>query len=248
MKKQLLILSVVTVSMILFSCSKEKSDMPTNEQTINEEMVAPSKPTIDPLSLNLEGCYEFNNSLVDKTNKLGTPYSSAEKVQYGPDRKGNPTGSIQFQGNHYLYLPAVPRKANSSISVWIKYNSADTAGILNGSVPKLSQYNNSIIGATSNPAGPVNEYSFQLRPDNGWHHIVIAADPSSSKFYLDGKLVKIISASMLIPNGFSEYFIGSAGVVDFWNGAMDDLRFYSRTLTATDVKALFGTTLDTSIQ
>jgi hypothetical protein len=53
MKKQILILSVVTVSMILFSCSKEKLDMPTNEQTLNEEMVAPNRPAIDPLSVKL---------------------------------------------------------------------------------------------------------------------------------------------------------------------------------------------------
>ena len=248
MKKQILILSVVTVSMILFSCSKEKLEMPTQEQAINEEMVAPpNKPTSD-LSLNLEGCYEFNNSLDDKTKKLGTPYSSAARLQYGPDRNDNPNSSIVFQGNHYLHLPAVPRKANSSISVWIKYNSANAAGILNGSVPKLSQDNNSIVGTTHNSTSTVAECYFKMRPDNAWHHIVIAAEPSSSKFYLDGKLVKTVSSSLIIADGFAEYYIGSAGVAAFWNGSMDDLRFYSRTLTSTDVKALYGTTLDTSAQ
>jgi len=249
MKKQILILSVVVVSTVLFSCSKEKLDMPTNEQANNEEMVAPNKPTVvDPLSINLEGNYEFNNSLNDKVNKLGTLYSSTEKVQYGTDRKGNPTGSIEFQGNHYLHLAGVPRKANSSISVWIKYNSPATAGILNGSVSRLDQYNSSIIGTTNNNTGTVAECIFQMRLDNGWHHIVIAAESSSSKFYLDGKLVKTVPSSPLTVTGFSEYFIGSAGVVAFFKGSMDDLRFYSRTLTATDVKALFGTTLDTSVQ
>ena len=221
--------------------------MPTQEQAINEEMVAPpNKPTSD-LSLNLEGCYEFNNSLDDKTKKLGTPYSSAARLQYGPDRNGNPNSSIVFQGNHYLHLPAVPRKANSSISVWIKYNTSIGAGILNGSVARLSQHNGSIVGTTNNNTGVVAEYTYRMRPDNAWHHFVIAADPSSSKFYLDGKLVKTVSGT-LVTNGFSEYFIGSAGVVGFWTGSMDDLRFYSRTLTSTDVKALFEANPDAIVQ
>ena len=247
MKKQILILSAVAVSTVLFSCSKEKIETPT-EQAINEEMVIPSKPTGDPLSVNLEGRYEFNNSLADLTGKLGTPYSSAAEIQYGPDRKGNRNSSIVFQGDHYLYLPAVPRQANSSVSLWIKFNGADTAGILNGSVPRLHQFDNSITGSTMNGNFVAAECVFQMTPDNGWHHIVIAAESSSSKFYLDGKLVKTVNAGILVRPGFSEYYIGSGGVAAFWNGSMDDLRFYSRTLTATDVKALYGTTLTTSVQ
>ena len=247
MKKQMLIISIVTVSTILFSCSKEQLEMPKDEQAINEEMVAPpAKPTSD-LSLNLEGCYEFNNSLEDKTNKLGTLYSSASRLQYGPDRNGTPNSSIVFQGNHYLQVSAVPRTSNSSVSVWIKYNTVNGAGILTGSVARLSQQNGTIVGATNDNIGVVAEYYYKMRPDNAWHHIVIAADPLASKFYLDGKLVKTVS-SPLNTNGFSDYFIGSSGVVGFWNGSMDDLRFYSRTLTATDVKALFAATSDSSVQ
>ncbi len=248
MKKQILTLSLVIVSMVLFSCSKENVEMPANEQAINEETAIPYKPAGDPLNVNLEGRYEFNNSLTDLAGKLGTPVSSAAVIQYGPDRNGNRNSAIVFQGDHYLYLPAVPRQANSSVSLWVKYNGADTAGILNGSVPRLHQYGNTIYGTTMNGNFVAAECAFQMRPDNGWHHIVIAAESSSSKFYLDGKLVKTVNAGILSGLGFGEYFIGSGGAAAFWNGSMDDLRFYSRTLTATDVKALYGTTFTTSAQ
>ena len=248
MKKQILAFSVVIVSMVLFSCSKEKLEMPTNGQVNNEEAVLPYKPIVDPLTQNLEGRFEFNNSLVDLTGKLATPYSSAAEIKYGTDRKGNPSGAIVFQGNHYLAVSAVPRQPNSSVSLWIKYNTSNSAGILVGSSPRLDQVGGGITAQTFNNNSVAAECNFQTTPDNAWHHIVIAAESSSSKFYLDGKLVKTVNAAILGRPGFGDYVVGSGGMVGFWTGSMDDLRFYSRTLTATDVKALYGSTLTTSVQ
>ena len=97
MKKQILILSVVAVSMVLFSCSKEKLDMPTNEQTNNEEMVAPNRPAIDPLSVKLEGWYTFDRTLKDQAQKLPNAIHQVSQFLMIPTERANQAGYLFYR-------------------------------------------------------------------------------------------------------------------------------------------------------
>ena len=253
MKKQTLILSVVTVSMILFSCSKENLDMPTNEQSINEEMVAPSRPAIDPLSVKLEGWYTFDRTLRDQTQKLPNAISSAKSVSYDTDRKGKLNSAISFTGTYHLSIDNVPQQTNTSISVWVKYSNPVNSliGVVYGlRGPNVVQLNNEIFATMVDDSSSTNGGTTGLQVlDNNWHHVVITSDGTTIKIYADGVLKTTVNYSAIITPCQITYFVGAQADFPYnWKGSVDDLRFYSRTLTATDVKSLFGASLDTSVQ
>ena len=253
MKKQILVLSVVTVSMILFSCSKEKLDMTTNEQTSSEEMAAPSKSAIDPLSVRLEGWYTFDRTLKDQTQKLPTAVSSAKSISYDTDRKGKPSSAISFTGTYHLLIDNVPQQTNTSISVWVKYSNPVNSliGVVYGlRGPNVVQVNNEIFATMVDDSSSTNGGTTGLQVlDNNWHHVVITSDGTTIKIYADGVLKTTVNYSAIITPCQITYFVGAQADFPYnWKGSVDDLRFYSRTLTATDVKSLFGASLDTSVQ
>ena len=253
MKKQILILSVVTVSMILFSCSKEKLDMPTNEQTNSEEMVVPNRPAIDPLSVKLEGWYTFDRNLKDQTQKLPTAISSGKSVSFATDRNGKSNAAISFTGSYHLSIDNVPQQTNTSISVWVKYSNPVNSliGVVYGlRGPNVVQVNNEIFATIVDDSSSTNGGTTGLQVlDNNWHHVVITSDGSTIKVYTDGNLKTTVNYPAIITPTKVTYFVGAQADFPYnWKGSVDDLRFYSRTLTATDVKALYGTTLDTSVQ
>ena len=79
--------------------------------------------------------------------------------------------------------------------------------------------------------------SVQSNALNGdWHHLVATYDGSYIKLYVDGNFV----GEKLNPGSFSggsqDYM---SWIADGWQGSMDDLRFYTRTLSASDVQALY---------
>jgi len=253
MKKQILILSVVAVSTVLFSCSKENLDMPKNEQTNNEEMVAPNRPAIDPLSVRLEGWYTFDRTLKDQAQKLPNAISSGKSVSYDTDRKGKPSGAISFTGNYHLSIDNVPQQTNTSISIWVKYSNPvnSTIGVVYGlRGPNVVQVNNEIFATIVDDNSSTNGGTTGLQVlDNNWHHVVITSNGSTIKIYTDGILKTTVNYPATITPSKITYFVGAQANIPYnWKGSVDDLRFYSRTLTATDVQALYGTTLDTSVQ
>jgi hypothetical protein len=72
-------------------------------------------------------------------------------------------------------------------------------------------------------------------PNMAWHHLVVSYDGNTVRYYLDAVLVGTsnLAGSM---NVLVNYIVGSG----YWKGDIDDLRFYSRTLSAADVQNLFN--------
>lgn len=84
-------------------------------------------------------------------------------------------------------------------------------------------------------------------PLNEWHHLVAAydADVRQVTLYIDGALVKTGSFSFLHSAGPRAYIGGedssphtNGGHETGWIGVLDNLRFYNRTLTSPEIKAL----------
>lgn len=77
--------------------------------------------------------------------------------------------------------------------------------------------------------------------DGTWHHIAIVREGTGSgelKFYLDGDAVGTATHSDSVPNA-SYLYIGATSYDDeVFNGQIDDVRFYTRALTSTEVEAL----------
>jgi hypothetical protein len=249
MKKHILILAAAITPLAFFSCSKEGS-LP--EQGSNPEQALiqkhPPMPIVD-LQKDLDGKFEFNGNLLDKTGQLkAVVFNSRYKPLYTADRKGAPNGAIEFNGAYGLVIDNVPNDTSASIAAWVKYEGYPTNGnvamVEGAGSLSFMQFENTYQAATWNSVFGSGQYVISGPIDRDWHHLVATRDASILKFYIDGTLV----GSSPTPAGggpldaFSQFVIGfgwNAGY-QYWKGSMDDLCFYGRTLSWADVQALYN--------
>ena len=249
MKKQFQILTATFITVAFVSCSKQGIDAPdTPIKTIEEISTSSSSSVerivIDPLAIKLEGSFKFDGNLKDNTKKLGDGVPTARGVIYTTDRKGNAKSALYLDGYYGVKLKKVPQQTNTSLSVWIKpaFFAYDKYTYVIGSSaygPVATQVFSSMTGGVvmnSTTAGG-NPYHF---PDDNWHHMVITYNGLDVKVYIDGQFYSDNHETGFIPASFSDYFLGCAPGKTLWKGAFDDLRFYSKTLSASEVNALFN--------
>ncbi|MFC1601130.1 family 78 glycoside hydrolase catalytic domain [Candidatus Sumerlaeota bacterium] len=76
--------------------------------------------------------------------------------------------------------------------------------------------------------------------DDNWHFIAATYDGSAKTFYADGKQVGSVEASGPIDDyGSSAAYIGSLNSnMEFFKGGIDDVRVYSRALSAKEIEAM----------
>jgi concanavalin A-like lectin/glucanase superfamily protein len=245
MKGQILFITIATFSIVLFSCSKDHSILPGNDSTPQESNMASASPEknmfINPLAVHLDACYPFNGNLNEATGKLSPGVSFGLAPQYTPDRKGFANSALRLTGNSFVKIFNVPQQTASSISVWVRtYDLSQNLGMVTGPTQGLILFQNPnlyIGGLTLVKNGiSIGTGLNKTVSDLNWHHLVVTYDGSSFKYYVDG----ILSGSTNMPGSLSSalatYIIGNG----YWKGAIDDLRFYSRTLTPSDVTALYN--------
>lgn len=246
MKKQIFFIVIVAFTIVLVSCSKQNADIPSSTvaqgvqssvaSVTNENMIY-----INPLSIHLDAWYAFNGNLNDVTGKLGPGVSIGLAPQYTPDRKGYASSALSLTGFSFVKLFNVPQQTASSISVWVRtYDLSQNLGIVTGPNQGLILFQNpnKYIGGLTLVSGGfsvstgINKAIFDLK----WHHLVVTYDGSSFKFYVDALLAGSSNMPGSLSSALATYVVGNG----YWKGAVDDLRFYSRTLTASDVTALYN--------
>ena len=243
MKKQFQILAPIFITVVFISCSKETINK-QQETAIEEISVKNSsaKP-VDPLSINLEGWFAFNSSLKDKTGKLRDALSTNYTIFYVSDRKGKPKSAVNFDGTYGLRIFDVPQQTHTSLSLWLKPANADPSsthiaeGLSWG--PKVYEYNGNLAGGVTNGTGTLSSWMSGLSSSQ-WHHVVVTYDGNYLKVYLN-KVLKVNAQFVgTIGSSLIDYLIAHDTYGGRWVGYLDDVRFYSRTLTATDVQNLFN--------
>lgn len=245
MKKQFLFTAVI-ISGILFSCTKEKIETP--QTSTPEELAKASVPgpiTLDPLSVDLDGWFKFNNNLKEASGKLPDGVQSPlmrTGVGYTTDRKGVANAALQLNGSYYVDFSQVTQQINSSLSIWIKRTTLfPDATIIapNGWGERIDQNNYVFRGLVQNGWILPEVYSAAFI-NSGWYHVVVTFDGTMMKLYVNGKLQGTNSPyPHPYPNDKIHYTLG-ATLGGYWQGAIDDLRFYKRTLTDSDVTALYN--------
>ena len=198
--------------------------------------------------------YPFNGNSLDSTNNNYdlTVYNGA---QLCPDRFGVNNHAYRFDGiNDYLALGSpLPQGQNFSISVWYSASNNNQRSIIfhngvgNGNGLGILQtagttgINNTLPGdRMALYTGGINYYA-DIQTDTGvWHHIVITAAGNTYKYYFDNVMIKTGTWSIYPPT--TNFAIGysitttNAG----FQGKIDDIAWYNRTLTALDVDTLFN--------
>ena len=247
MKKQIFILATTYITVAFISCSKEKTETQQTSSSMETAMAMssqkPANPSTANLNKNLEGLFEFNGKFSEKNGKLPYVYLSTDGADiYTNDRNDAANNAIKFNGRYYMGIPNVPHSPKMSVAAWVRYDSASalpSAFVVSASDgPSFMQAFNQYYGY-NNPAG--NPWIASGVIDNKWHHLVVTIDGTFLKFYVDGNFI----GSKLSPDVYAQalaYYVIGAGnsVGENWHGALDDLRFYSRILSASDVQGLYN--------
>lgn len=88
-------------------------------------------------------------------------------------------------------------------------------------------------------------------PHSSWHHLVLSYDKDSIYLYVDGNLNRSTPYSLNLVPSNADMFIGKHNDPSFYyftNGKLDDLGLWNRGLTRCEVKQLFLSSLNPSLE
>lgn len=173
----------------------------------------------------------------------GTPFNLTSGVL------GRLNKAASFNGtNGHIYLGA-PASLTAvmpelSISVWYKKTTGDVYGQFIGR--SFTTWELQYHGA-NRPNFYINSeehiaYSTALPQDGEWHHLVVTFNDSLNtvSFYLDGAWKEDITTAESIPVSSNGVEIGKRyGSGEYFNGQMDEIGVWSRTLHASEIKQLY---------
>ncbi len=173
------------------------------------------------------------------------------------DRFGNSNSAYSFNGTSaFISIPNVAQAGNSARSVfcWVKFSSTNPNCVIstgntsaNGNSFNLvvnytdpNQHNLGVMGFY-NDFYPTNNATIN---DNAWHLIGTTYDGASNiKTYVDGNLDN--SGTITFNTAGQINYIGKANAVsdeNYFDGLIDDILFYNRALTNSEVLQIFNNT------
>lgn len=197
------------------------------------------------LTLGLVAHYELNGNALDSSGN-GIDGSFLNSTSSTTDRFGNPTSAIYFGPSNGRLVGSGIDLANSSSSISLWVNKRYVGNGSNGT-PVLGVGD---VGANGQAMSIALDYGQSIRysfwnddfdvqtpvlPADEWHHLAFTFDNTTNerRIYADGELVAMNTSAY----GFS-------GNTEFWFGhldmAIDDVRFYNRVLTPTEIEMAYN--------
>ena len=200
-------------------------------------------------------------TLNSNANDAGGVYNgSAANVTFGVS--GHINTAARFNGsNSKITAPSIFSSSYAgsfSFSVWFNTSNTDsslktmfvsdeTVGSISGKVLGIFVRNSKLeLTGYNFPTFSVNGTT--NISDGDWHNIVMVLDnPNKSlKVYLDGdsspEITKTLSTANIVLNKvFTEpWTMGSQGPIRFFNGDLDQIRLFSRTLSFAEITTLYN--------
>ena len=215
------------------------------------KIAVPSVKAQSFLTNGLVAYYPFNGNANDAS---GNGYNCTNvSVTFVPDRFGNPSASALFNGSSsYLKTPSALAQLVSgtgplTVSVWMKidpaYTNSGNKTMVEFGAPSNNQaFILGMIGGQfifSEWGSSYNLNSGTPIGDNLWHQGVCTFDGTNVSAYVDG----VSRGTEAAPSNRSP-LAGMIGArfdlcCEFWNGGIDDVRVYSRALSASEVQQLY---------
>lgn len=172
------------------------------------------------------------------------------------DRSGNQSCAIAFNGNNHFSIPVstqnqIVQGDSFSISIWFKMQNTDLSNheiifqkgeaVTEGFQMGVYDLNTPVVGDTTFGYGLWdNDWNGEIdvQWDNtDWHHLVLTRDSNNTiRLYRDGTLRNIDENSNfnIDSDPLENYIVGQ-----YFQGHLDDLRVYKRTLSSNEVGDLF---------
>jgi hypothetical protein len=218
------------LAMVLFSCHKSND-------------VTPPPPTVpvNTFTDKLEACIKFDNTLVDSVNKAATGVVTGT-TSFVNDRKGNASSALFLDGASKVNFTNVNFKGKEvTMSAWLKFFTTGTGLSLivnasgnNSGGMALFQLNDTYGCAVSVPSTNSTEGS---TVSTAWHHVASTYNGTDIKVYIDGVLVNTMNHPGSIGEGMKDVMVGFFSN-SYWKGSIDELRIYSKVLSAGDIQQL----------
>lgn len=190
---------------------------------------------------NLVAEYYFtNNSLEDSSGYGNDGTNAGTSISSGKIGLGR-----YFNGTDYISLGS--RKynltKNFSISFWAKRDKTDITLSVIG-LSTISSKSNLIFTATNKINFESDASAVQCQStatnDTGWHHYTITTKDNVCKMYEDG--INLTMLDSTVNNNLTINQIGRRGTTDHFNGTIDEVLFYNRTLNASEISEYYNLT------
>lgn len=210
---------------------------------------------------------KFESNLVNEADaSTGTIMGNAGSVIFDTDRFGNPSRSLLLGNNPAGYISLDDIALNDpdyTISFWIKHTQVPSGKQFRVLSKREACTGGSLIDITldANTQDLILEsyaqgdYTANINDafvsTVNWAHVVLVVDQANSqtRFYLNGNLYSTANWTNSLADGTMDnsasFIIGSSPCVNGtsvlgYNGLLDDIRVYSRSLNANEVSALYN--------
>ena len=217
-------------------------DLQIYNSVLSEEEIAEMME--DPYGFGEEAYWTMNEGEGETiTDESGQNTGTLTNVGWGEGQEGS---ALQFSGEGYVDLGYRDAIGDWTIGMWVK--AGDTVGtnavLVSSSVSeiKLDQWNKTgKVGITE--AG-VADYTFDYSAPKGeWVHLTFVGDSNGTTLYVNGEEQDHLDATIDGPM----YRLGASSgssITGYLNGSLDDVRFYTRALSADEVAEIAQVSTD----
>jgi pimeloyl-ACP methyl ester carboxylesterase len=178
--------------------------------------------------------------------------------QLCPDRFGNPSSAILFNGTDYIVVQdftSIDLTSGFTFSAWVSPSSfavALTRGVISqpraitGTGYRLGFMNDHAdVGLMASWDYPFDATETQVEETNTWIHIVATMNSSNVLLYVNGACKATITQNgWPYLHGPYPLYIGTEGIINegdrSFRGAVDDVRIYNRALSASEIQQLYS--------
>jgi hypothetical protein len=212
--------------------------------------------------------YEFDGNIEDALGYYNGEFvagtGSLTEPQFMEGHDGSPNGAILFTGdnqNCYMirvgtFCPSCDGEAGEmTVSFWGYWNGTtnESQDIINKRTTYdagqmmwgINQHASTNHVISVRRRGSETSDSQKGMPLQKWTHVAVTLDGTNVNFYMDGLYYETLpytygtSPDSPIQMGSAQNIDGSVRPQDVYNGALDDVRFYSRMLNDDEIKVLY---------
>jgi hypothetical protein len=205
------------------------------------------------LSAGLFAHYQMNGDVNDISGNANNAAINGGAT-YTTDRFGTANKAMNFDGvDDYLSVAnnnTLSGFNEVTISAWVSHNQGASLGAIiakwyqqTGQDTYELAMSNTTLGAWNNNNAVTGIFISNNLVVNAWYHIVYTHDSSGDKLYINGYLAASNTVTGSIIYSSNNLLIGAdsnLGVPGrFFNGKIDDVRLYSRSLSRLEVQQLY---------
>ena len=201
--------------------------------------------------------WDFTNGSGADSGSIGTTALSISGAVQVADRDGTSNSALYFDGsnddavtggNNLIYNPHVDAGGSGEVSIsgWFKmdpsYSGTATDQLFSIEKKYVLSYSDGAFQPYFDGSAGLDSYGEGYN-DGAWHHFVMQNNGTQTEFYLDGALIVSFSETMADldslnkKSGFGGDFRGRS---KFFEGALDDLKYFDVMLTSAQIRELVG--------